>query len=82
MATQICPCCKQDSFTWFIEDEKKLLTRWGCYNCSYTALENEKDEMEICQSCQTKTKIKLNDELRSYWWCSNCNTITNIASYV
>jgi hypothetical protein len=75
MATQICPKCKEDSFTWSIDEEESPLTYWHCYNCLYGAYEDEKLEC-ICENCGIKTKSRLKDESTEYWWCSSCNTIT------
>jgi ribosomal protein L37AE/L43A len=44
MATQICPKCKSDSFTWIIDDEISNMTIWYCNVCNFSALENENDE--------------------------------------
>ena len=77
MGTQICPKCKENSFTWSIDDEISDFTIWGCYNCSYHAMENEADEC-ICEICGNKTKTKLNDTEIEYWWCYHCNVITKI----
>lgn len=73
MATQICPNCKEDSFTWIIDNEKSELTIWSCHKCEYKAFENEKDERR-CQNCKQKTETKLKDNKKEYWWCSNCNS--------
>lgn len=77
MATQICPECKKDFFTWYIDDEISDLTSWSCYHCNYSALENEKDEC-ICESCGKRTKTKLQDDTKKYWWCSSCNEIIRL----
>jgi DNA-directed RNA polymerase subunit RPC12/RpoP len=73
MATQICPKCKKDSFTWSMDDEISDLTIWGCYKCFYQAHENEADE-RYCSKCGKKSESKLKDSEKEYWWCSNCNT--------
>lgn len=72
MGTQLCPKCKNDSFTWSMDDEISDLTIWGCYKCDYRALENESDERN-CGKCGKKTESKLKDEENEYWWCSTCN---------
>ena len=77
MATQICPNCKLDSFTWSIDKEESPLTKWGCYECGYIAFEDESLERE-CSNCYKKTESKLKDNLKMYWWCSNCNRITKV----
>ncbi|MFK7750034.1 MAG: hypothetical protein AB8B65_16705 [Kordia sp.] len=71
MATQICPNCKKDSFTWRMDDELSTFTIWGCYNCFYEAFENEAN-VQNCDTCEKKTATKLKDATQEYWWCSNC----------
>ena len=73
MATQICPNCKTDNFTWKIDEGESHLTIWDCGNCNYRAFENECDERN-CSKCRKKTESKLMDNKKEYWWCSNCNT--------
>lgn len=77
MATQICPNCKLDSFTWSIDEEESTLTKWSCYVCGYIAFEDESLERK-CSNCSSKTEIKLEDNLKTYWWCGSCNRITNM----
>ena len=77
MATQICPKCKTDSFTWNIDIEEIVLTKWNCYNCNYTAFENESDERK-CVKCNKNTETKLKDKIEEFWWCNNCNTNSEI----
>jgi hypothetical protein len=74
MALQICPKCKEKAFTWFM-NEKTNITNWSCFNCDYEAKENKVDEC-VCENCEKKTKTKLKDKEKEYWWCSNCNTTT------
>lgn len=50
------------------------LTSWWCYKCEYQAFENESDEQN-CSKCKKRTKSKLKDDKKEYWWCSSCNTI-------
>ncbi|WP_299248816.1 hypothetical protein [uncultured Aquimarina sp.] len=73
MTTQICLKCQEDSFSWSIDDEDKLLTQWGCNKCYYQAFENESDQ-RICSNCKKETESKLKDDTKNYWWCSNCGT--------
>ena len=80
MATQICPKCKKDSFTWSVNEEISDLAVWDCYKCYYQAFENESDERN-CQNCGKKTESKLKDGEKEYLWCSNCNTIEIIKNY-
>ncbi len=77
MATQICPKCKKDNFVWNINDEETALTKWSCQNCNYIAFENESDERN-CLVCHHKSETKLKDNNTEFWWCSNCNTTTEI----
>ncbi|MBB6329643.1 rRNA maturation endonuclease Nob1 [Chryseobacterium sediminis] len=74
MATQICPHCKENSFTWHIDDEESGITVWGCYLCHYTAEEDENDEC-ICDHCGHQAKTKLKDQDKEYWWCFICKEI-------
>lgn len=74
MALQICPKCKENSFTWFING-KSHVTVWSCFNCDYEAKENEK---YICENCGNKTKTKLKDKETEYFWCSGCNTTSEL----
>ncbi|WP_348739211.1 hypothetical protein [Tenacibaculum sp. 190524A02b] len=41
MATQVCPKCKENSYTWRIDNEISDLTIWSCYNCYYEEFEKE-----------------------------------------
>ena len=77
MATQICPKCKVDSFNWKVDEEESPLTIWDCGNCQYRAFENESDERN-CSKCGKKSESKLKDEIKEYWWCSCCNTTSEI----
>lgn len=72
MATQICPNCKKNSFTWIMDNEISDLTIWSCYECRYQAFENESD-LRICSNCGNKTESKLKDDKKEYLWCPNCN---------
>lgn len=74
MATQICPNCKKDSFTWHIDDENSKLTIWGCYQCYYQAFEDE-SKMTRCENCKNLTKNYMSDSVKKFWWCNNCNSI-------
>ena len=80
MATQICPKCKKDSFTWSVNEEISDLTVWACYKCYYQAFEYESDERN-CQNCGKKTESKLKDDEKDYLWCSNCNTTEITKNY-
>ncbi len=76
MATQICPKCQEDGFSWSIDDEDSLLTRWGCHKCYYQAFENESDQ-RISSECKKETESKLKDDNKNYWWCSSCGNTKN-----
>lgn len=76
MALQICPTCKESSFTWSI-GEGDLNTIWTCYKCRYTAYEVESFE-RVCELCKNKTEIRLKDEVKIYWWCNRCNSVNII----
>lgn len=75
MSTQTCPKCKEDSFTWSIEEDMQLTT-WGCSECGYIAYEDELLERE-CSNCGKKTESRLEDKNTKYWWCCLCNKITD-----
>lgn len=77
MSTQICPKCKSDSFTWSYDEDRTPTTYWGCGTCGYGALEDESFE-RTCNTCGTKTEIRLKDDAETYWWCSQCNKVTQI----
>ncbi|WP_412986526.1 hypothetical protein [Pontimicrobium sp. IMCC45349] len=72
MATQICPNCKKDNFTWYINYDGE--TVWGCSLCNYHAIENESLE-RTCSICKTKTESHLKDSQKEFWCCSRCNSI-------
>jgi hypothetical protein len=75
MATQICPKCREDSFTWSMDDEISDLTIWGCYKCFYQAFENESEE-RTCSTCGNKSESKLQEKESEYWWCWTCQKHT------
>lgn len=76
MALLICPKCKERSFTWFVGG-KAGLTTWSCFDCDYEAKEVESNN-SACENCGEISKIKLIDKKKEYWWCSNCNTTSDI----
>lgn len=73
MATQICPNCKEDSFTWATDENVngELITTWSC-SCDYFVYEDESKE-KTCEDCGKHAKSELEDENKIYWWCSNYN---------
>ncbi|MDP2160195.1 MAG: hypothetical protein Q8K02_06915 [Flavobacterium sp.] len=75
MATQICPNCKEDSFIWTTDEDVNGIkyTTWSCL-CGYLAYEDESLEKH-CTYCKTFTEMRLEDNEKKYWWCSNCNKI-------
>ena len=74
MALEICPKCKENSFTWFING-KNHLTSWSCFNCDYEAQQTD-DKVHVCENCRETLKIQLKDRDKQYWWCSGCNVST------
>ena len=78
MATQICPNCKADTFTWSIDEEESTLTKWGCYECGYIAWEDETLE-RVCSNCRSKSEMHLKDDTKELWWCCRCNKVTVVA---
>jgi len=76
MAAQKCPKCEENSFLWFF-NEKSNITSWSCYNCDYEAKEISTEEL-VCQNCNEKTKKKLKDKEKEYWWCSSCNNTVEV----
>jgi hypothetical protein len=77
MATQICPKCKKDDFTWYIDDEMSSITIWNCGTCDFQTYEDDRDEV-FCKKCNEITKTFLKNEEEEFWWCSVCNTISDI----
>lgn len=72
MATQVCPNCNEDCFTWYIMQDDDKFTTWLCHSCSFKAYEDESIE-RMCLNCKTKTEIQLIVEDKKYWWCNKCN---------
>ena len=70
-----CPQCKENSFTWF-NNEKSGLTSWSCFSCDYEAKQTI-DEL-ICENCNEASKKILKDKETECFWCSNCNTVSDI----
>jgi ssDNA-binding Zn-finger/Zn-ribbon topoisomerase 1 len=75
MATQICPECKKDSFTWSVDDGN--ITTWGCFECHYSATEDELLEVN-CEDCGNFSKMQLLDGRGKYWWCCYCNYVRRL----
>lgn len=72
MATQICPNCKKNSVTWYIDEEVSSHTIWYCNLCKFTAYEDESLERN-CLHCDSKTEMQLIVKDEKYWWCCKCN---------
>ena len=77
MATQVCPNCQLDSFSWSIDEEESLSTKWGCHECGYIAFEDE-SLLRECAFCYKKIESQLKDKMKKYWWCSTCNKRTDV----
>ena len=60
-----------------MDEDESPMTVWGCWNCKYIAYEDESFE-RVCNACQTKTEMRLEDEQKKYWWCCRCNRVTVI----
>lgn len=77
MASQTCPKCKKDSFSWYIDEEMSTITIWNCSNCDLQIYEDDRDEIK-CENCKEITKTFLQNEEEEFWWCCVCNTISEI----
>jgi hypothetical protein len=86
MATQLCPNCQEDDFTWSMtEDETgQEVTEWRC-GCGFHAIEYERylageyQQEPIttnCLNCTTMSGIVLHREGERYLWCYHCNILT------
>jgi uncharacterized protein YbaR (Trm112 family) len=76
MAAQNCPKCKENSFLWFLNEKSNVMS-WSCYNCDYEAKQIGNDQY-ICENCEENAKKKLKDKETEYFWCSNCNTTSEL----
>lgn len=76
MAAKNCPKCKENFFTWFLNDKTNLKS-WSCFSCDYEAKQTENDE-HVCEKCNEKSKKKLKDKEIEYFWCSNCNATNDL----
>lgn len=77
MALQICPKCKNLSFTWYIDEEESSLTQWKC-DCGYHVFEDE-SKMRNCPICRNeKSDSYMIDNEIKYWWCYRCGKIEPI----
>ena len=79
MAEQNCPNCKENTFTWYVDEEESPDTIWRCRSCDYIAYE-DKSTMRSCSNCKNATESELKDSFKKYWWCSRCDKITLINS--
>lgn len=77
MSLLICPRCSAESFLWTYDEEETPPTSWHCGDCGYSAREDEALERE-CSGCNKKTESQLEDDVKTYWWCSSCNKVTLI----
>jgi len=68
MAQHNCPNCGQYGFTWHT-DEPYTKTIWGCHHCGYAAYEDESFERK-CPCKENRTVCRLEDEEKTYWWCT------------
>lgn len=77
MSLQICPKCKNLSFTWYIDEEESSLTQWYC-KCGYHAFEDE-TKMRDCSVCNNeKSNLYMIDNEIKYWWCCRCEKVEPI----
>ena len=77
MTNQICPKCKKDSFSWYIDEEMSNITIWNCQSCDFQIYEDDRDEIH-CEKCDDETKTFLINEEEEFWWCSICNTVSDL----
>ena len=71
MSLHKCPNCKEIRFNWIVDNEISDLTIWDCWECNYTAYEDESKESN-CPECKFPFRIFLKDDNSKYWWCSEC----------
>ena len=76
MADHKCPKCKQETFSWYVDQEIAEITIWTCSNCDLQIYEDDRDEI-YCKECEDNTTTFLKNEDEEFWWCSICNTTTN-----
>jgi len=80
MALQICPKCKELSFTWHIDEDQTPLTQWACRNsqCGYHVLEDE-GKLRDCPICRAKEAYSyIIDGENTFWWCFRCGKTETI----
>jgi len=44
MALQFCPNCMKERITWSIDADRSSFTMWDCWDCGYSAEEDESKE--------------------------------------
>ncbi len=74
MALTTYPKCKNDSWSWYIDEEVSEYTIWHCCICGYTAFEDESEET-VCPECGQKLDMLLFDDNQKYRYCSQCKRI-------
>ncbi|MBC9912560.1 hypothetical protein [Chitinophaga varians] len=74
-----CPNCQDQAFTWSYDEENTPATTWNCSSCGYIAREDESFERE-CAGCRTKSEIRLEDDIKIYWYCHHCEKATFISA--
>lgn len=73
-----CPSCRDQAFTWSYDEENTPATTWSCSGCRYIAREDESFE-RVCVTCGTKNEIRLEDDIKIYWYCHLCEKTTFIS---
>lgn len=81
MALQICPNCRAKKFTWSIDEEESPLTKWRCWKCRYTAMEDE-TEATLCQKCGQVSYFLTDANQFKYHWCLRCDYFTLVDNKV
>ena len=78
MAQHNCPKCGKYGFTWRIEEETSTHTTWGCYQCGYSAFEDE-SLVRPCP-CGEASVCRLEEPDRMYWWCCRCDKVFGVGA--
>lgn len=77
MSLHKCPECRKFGFVWKVDYDISSLTIWDCWECGYTAFEDESLE-SFCTDCSYKYRIQLQVDDTKFWWCTECETKTII----